>query len=496
MSLNFGLILSQKMKQELRMTPQLQQAIRLLQLSRIELIEEVQRELMENPLLEEGEEAREEQTKSDDDLYDNKAEESLFEGKADDSLYDAKTDDSLYGDESKADMDWESYFDDYQGGTDHSLNSQRLKDDSEWSGFESIQSKGESLFDHLKWQLDVSHFDQEAHAFALELLGNIDEQGYFREPSLAELAESQGVSLDLAEYVLEEIQCLDPVGIGARNLTECLLIQASFYRLDPLVETVITNYLDLLERKRYQQLAKELKVNIDKVYEISQIIRGLEPIPGRGFSNSTPRYITPDVYVDLIEGRYVVRTNDDGLPRLRINQFYRSTLRQSVDNDAKRYVTERLNAAQWLIKSLDQRKQTIIRVMESILKFQKAFFEEGVESLKPLILKQVADDLDLHESTVSRVTSNKYVETPRGLYELKYFFNSTIQSDDGDDLASEAVKSKIRKLISQEDSKRPLSDQKIANSLAQEGISIARRTVAKYRESMSIAPSSQRRQHF
>jgi RNA polymerase sigma-54 factor len=498
MGLNLGLFLSQKMKQELKMTPQLQQAIRLLQLSRLDLLAEVQKELMENPCLEEHDG---DQGESDYGLNEDRSDSSLNEGMsagADESLGQSVGDlDSVEGaHEAREAMDWEAYINaDDQRRPE--LGTQRLYDDSEQPSIEATHASSESLFDHLLWQLQMSTLDETQRRLALNLIGNIDDQGYFRGVTLEELSQTHECSLEYVENILREVQQFDPVGVGARDLTECLLIQATVYDLSDLAIKVISEHLTDLEHRRFQQIARQLKVSLESIYLAAQSIRLLDPRPGRRFSNEHPRYVTPDVYVDLIDGEYQVRTNDEGLPRLQVSTHYRQVLKGSQDEVAKRYVTDKLNSAYWLIRSLDQRKQTIVRVMESILKFQRDFFERGREHLKPLILKDIAQDIDLHESTISRVTSNKYVYTPRGLFELKFFFNSTIQGTKGaEDLASEAVKEKIRKLIASEDAKRPYSDQKIADLLKNDGANIARRTVAKYREAMGFLPSSQRKKHF
>jgi RNA polymerase sigma-54 factor len=331
---------------------------------------------------------------------------------------------------------------------------------------------------------------------ALTLIGYLDDNGYLHDADLEAIALKLNVTAEQAQEGLCALQALDPIGVGARDLRECLLLQAQFYELGPLFEAVVSEHLHDIERRRYPQIAKAQGVSVEEIYEVTRRLQQLTPHPGSAFSSESPIYVVPDLSVTFEDGAYVVRTNDEGVPRLKINSYYRRLLRQTQDQEAKQYVTERLNAAQALIKSVSQRKQTIVRVMESIIRHQEPFFREGPEHLKPLILKTIADDLELHESTISRVTSNKYVQTPRGLFDLKFFFNSMIQSDEGSDLASEAVKTKIRKLISEENPRKPYSDQQLATLLAEEGLKIARRTVAKYRESMHILSSAQRKQHF
>jgi RNA polymerase sigma-54 factor len=300
------------------------------------------------------------------------------------------------------------------------------------------------------------------------------------------------VGIELAEEVLMKIQTFDPVGVGARSLAECLLIQAMhFGQDDDLVIKIIKSHLPNLERKNYQAIARDLKQPVEEVYEAAKVIMEFDPRPGRQYTSEEPHYITPDVYIHKVGDRYFVVPNDDGLPKLKISSFYRSAL--SNKGNAKDYIQDKLRSAQWLIRSIQQRQRTIIKVAESILKFQRDFFDKGIAHLRPLILRDVAEDIGMHESTISRVTTNKYVHTPQGIFELKFFFNSSIATGDGDAIASESVKEKIRDLIRAEDAHHPLSDQAIAEALRTRNIRIARRTVTKYREAMRILSSTQRR---
>jgi len=479
MGLQLGLFISQGMKQELKMTPQLQQAIRLLVLSRVELIEELRHELSSNPLLEEAEDGGEER-------YEGQEEGSGSQETT------AQTDEGEARDELDA-ADWERYLDDLPTSSDE----MPYQHSEELPSIDVTYSRQESLTEHLVWQLEVSQISVEVMGITRHLISYLDDHGYLRAPPLEEVAETLEVSLELLQEALGVLQELDPIGVGARDLRECLLIQAEFYQEEPLVKQVIDLHLNDLERRRYPQIARARGVSIEDVYRVTERIRTLEPHPGNAFSSEEPQYVVPDLRVVYEDGEYRVQTNDDGLPKLKINHYYRRLIRQSKDQEAKQYVTERLNAARALIKSVDQRKQTIVRVMESIIKHQRAFFEEGPEHLRPLVLRTIADDLELHESTISRVTTNKYVQTPRGLYDFKFFFNSMIQgSGEQTDLASEAVKMKIKRLISEEDPSKPLSDQVITTQLEAQGLKIARRTVAKYREALGILSSSQRKRHF
>ena len=491
MSLQVGLFMNQRMRQELRMTPQLQQSIKLLQLSRVELIEEVQRELIDNPLLEEaGEETGAGEAEGQ---AEGQAEEQPKELLDEHERLEERPDEAP--DDRPDELDWERYINEDDPPRPEEL-PQRLSDD-ELPSFEATYITRETLAEHLTWQLQICNIDEELRALALELVGNLDDDGYLRDATLEELAALLGVSAARLEEALAEVQKLDPTGVGARDLAECLTLQARAYGLGELVERLIAGHLDDLGRHRYPVIARALGVTVAQVYEATRLVQTLTPHPGASYSSDAPRYVTPDVYVRRDGDSYIVTTNDDGLPRLRINAYYRRVMRQSKDQEARRYITDRLNAAQALIKSIEQRKQTIVRVTESIVRYQRDFFERGPEHLKPLVLRTIADELGLHESTVSRVTSNKYVQTHRGLYDLKFFFNSLIQgTGDQEDLASEAVKTKIRNIISQEDPMHPLSDQRIMELLGEEGLQIARRTVAKYREAMHILSSAQRRRHF
>jgi RNA polymerase sigma-54 factor len=312
---------------------------------------------------------------------------------------------------------------------------------------------------------------------------------------IEDIAEEADVSLEEAETVLKRVQEFDPAGVAARTLKECLLIQARFIGADDdVVLGIISKHLTNLEKKNYALIAKDLNQPLEEIYEAAKVVMGLDPKPGRAYTDEEPTYITPDVYIQKVGDKYFVVANDDGLPKLKISDFYRTALTKGPK--AREYIQERLRSAQWLIRSIQQRQRTIVRVTESILRFQRDFFEKGAAYLKPLILRDVAEDIGMHESTVSRVTTNKYVHTPQGIYELKYFFNSGITRTDGDDLASEAVKLKIKQIIESEDPKRPHSDQRIVELLGDQNIEIARRTVAKYREQLKILSSSKRRQVF
>jgi RNA polymerase sigma-54 factor len=327
------------------------------------------------------------------------------------------------------------------------------------------------------------------------MIGNLDGDGYLKDPPLEEIVADARCTPECAEKVLRRIQQFDPVGVGARSLEECLLIQAEHLGVqDELVIALIRGHLGNLEKKNYAAIARDLKEPLEEIYEAAKVVMELNPRPGRQYTAEEPHYISPDVYVHKVGDKYFVVPNDDGLPKLKISGFYKSALAGSPK--AREYIQDKLRSAQWLIRSIQQRQRTIIKVTESIIKFQREFFDKGVAYLKPLILRDVAEDIGMHESTISRVTTSKYVHTPQGLFELKYFFNSGISRTDGDEVASEAVKNKIKSIIDGEDPKHPHSDQKIVELLAAQNIDIARRTVAKYREQLGILSSSKRKQVF
>ncbi len=467
-----------KLSQQLIMTPQLQQAIKLLQMSRMELSELVQEELLENPMLEEGAEAREQSSSG-------RAEESAPpEVKA--------------HEQKKEEIDWERYLENQS--TEAPMPTIRRGTDDELPGLESTLSTTEDLSDHLGWQLRMGDFVEDERRFAALVIGNLDDNGYLKiegvEPSdvVPRLAAEAGLDSEDAEEVLAMIHQFDPIGVAARSLEECLMIQAKHYGMDELVLRVISDHLSDLEKRRYPAIAKARACALEEVYDVAQIIAELEPRPARRFQTEEPRYIVPDVYVHRVGDEYYVVANDDGMPKLKISGFYRSAM---ADNPkAKEYIQDKLRSAQWLIRSIDQRRKTIVKVTECIVEKQQDFFDKGIEHLKPMILRDVAEAVGMHESTISRVTSNKYVHTPRGTFELKYFFNSAIRRDNQNDIASESVKQAIKNIIGGEDSKAPLSDQRIVEILAQDDIKIARRTVAKYREMLGILSSSKRKKYF
>ncbi len=465
-----------KLTQQLIMTPQLQQAIKLLQMSRMELSELVQEELLENPMLEEGAEARDSRTSPSEEM-----ESAPLEP----------------GEVKKAEIDWERYVENY---TQQAPMPSMRRNDDDMPGLESTLSIAEDLTDHLGWQLRMGEFMDDERRFAALVIGNLDDNGYLKIDGVEErevvprLSAEAGLDPEDAEEVLKMIQQFDPIAVAARSLEECLTIQAKHHGMDDLVLTVIADHLHDLETRRYPAIAKTLDCPLEEVYDVAQIIAELEPRPASRFQTEEPRYIVPDVYVHRVGDEYFVVTNDDGMPKLKISGFYRSAM--AGNPKAKEYIQDKLRSAQWLIRSIDQRRKTIVRVTECIVEKQQDFFEKGIEHLKPMILRDIAETVGMHESTISRVTSNKYVHTSRGTFELKYFFNSAIRRDHHTDIASESVKQAIKNIIGDEDEKAPLSDQRIVEILAQDDIRIARRTVAKYREMLGILSSSKRKKYF
>jgi RNA polymerase sigma-54 factor len=519
-----------KMSQQLVMTPQLQQAIKLLQLNRLELVNVVQQELTENPVLEEvegeedptpgeiadmtpGEERSEAEASSDPQTDDPLAAdleglpkdflESLEPGSPADTdpapsdvpateAEAAAADAEASNAEKIADVEWEDYMD-ANPQTGLAPNS---RDDEQQRSLEATLTRRPTLAEHLEWQLQLSVFTEGEREAARWIIGNLDDDGYLQ-ATCEEVSRQSGVSLEIVESALGLVQKLDPTGVAARDLRECLLLQLEVAdEHSPLVLRIVRDYFELLKKRDFRGLTRSLAVPIEEIAIACKSIAGLEPRPGRAFSGDDPIYITPDIYVYKVADEFHILLNEDGLPKLRVNSVYKDVVAKDMHSskDAKEYVHEKLRAAIWLIRSIHQRQRTIYRVMESIIRYQRDFFDDGINFLRPLNLRDVADDIEMHESTVSRVTTNKYVHTPQGIFELKYFFNSSIGSVVGNAVASESVKEKIRKIIANEDSRRPLSDQRIAEMLKSANIDIARRTVTKYREAMNVLSSTKRRQ--
>lgn len=492
------------LKQNLVITPQLKHAIKILQLSRADLETLVTEEMEQNPTLEElsiGQEDMEAERESatPDDRMGEVVDPTNQEIEAPAKEESGEVDPS---ESNLGDINWEEYLSDYAANSSHgsmSAGSGNDFDEDKRPSLENTLTRASSLADHLTWQLRMGDFTSDDREVGDVLIGNVDENGYLQ-ISIDEAAFEAGVDSETVLGVLARMQRFDPPGVLARDLRDCLRIQLDQLELeDPelsCARAIVEGHLDLVEAKRFDKLAKELKVSRDDVAAAVKIIASLEPKPGRNFITEEVRYVTPDVYVYKMDGEFVVTLNDDGLPKLRVSNSYRRLLSEEGGGaDAKSYIREKLSSAQWLIRSIHQRQSTLFKVTSSIVRFQQDFFEQGVKALRPLVLKDVAGDIGMHESTVSRATANKYVHTPQGTYELKYFFTSSIRSSDGGEgVSAESVKEKIKKIIESEDPRRPYSDQHIAETLAADSIEIARRTVAKYREIMGILPSSKRRQ--
>jgi len=465
-------------EQRMVMTQQLQQAIKLLQLGRLELTQAINQEMLENPILEELPETELEP----EDITRHSDEKEGEKPKEDEDSYE--------------DLDWEKFLDDYEDVQYSGFKGTAGLRSEDMPSIEATLSQPMSLSDHLLWQLKMSNVTLEEEKIGTLIIGNINDDGYFT-ADIELVAQEGGVDREMAETMLAKIQNFDPAGVGARNLKECLLLQIrQFDNSPPLVEEIVKNYLHKLENKDYKAIARALKVQMSAVKQAVRFIQELEPKPGRPFSPERAEYITPDIYVYKVGEDYAIVLNEDGLPKLRVSPYYRKLLKEGGGKDSnvtKDYIRDKLRSAVWLIRSLHQRQRTIYRVMESILNRQRDFFDKGIGHLKPMVLRDVATDLDVHESTVSRVTTNKYAYTPQGIFPLKFFFNSKINTTEGGEVAAETVKDKIRQIIDSENPKKPHSDQEIVKMLRTQGINIARRTVTKYREVMGILSSTKRK---
>ncbi|HOF04199.1 MAG TPA: RNA polymerase factor sigma-54 [Syntrophales bacterium] len=478
-----------KLSQQLIMTPQLQQAIKLLQLSRLEMVDMINQEMEENPLLEEI-------SPAEDIVEETPAESDNLRTLESDEIKAVEHTVEITGEgDGREDFDWNNYLEDYGP---MGVTYQRAED--EGMSWDNVLTKTPSLTDHLMWQLKLSPLTEEEMRVGEQIIGNLDQNGYLM-ATVEEIAAQEQVDAAVVDRVLMTVQGFDPPGIAARDLTECLLIQARLLGdANPLVATIIRDHLKELETKNYHQIAKKLKVEVDEVVQAVMVISNMDPKPGSLFQEERVQTVIPDVFVYKSGEDYKIVLNEDGMPRLRISNFYREIMAgMDGGRDAdtgKKYIKERVQSATWLIKSIQQRQKTIYKVTESIVNHQRDFFEKGINHLKPLVLRDIAMDVDMHESTISRVVTNKYMQSPAGLFELKYFFSSGLSKGNGENIASKSVKEEIRKLISEENPKKPLSDNEIVVLLKASGIRIARRTVAKYREMMNILPSSRRKKFF
>lgn len=488
MALEIKQTLNMKLTHRLMMVPMLQQSIKLLQLSKLELTQLIHQELQENPLLEELQLDSFDRESVDSDQSDQK---------------DIKTEDVRLSDgdddfrDGENEVDWQSFIDDDVVDTDLNRSFTDNGDERELPPLENILTKPQSLQSYLLWQLRMSSsIDEEEFRIGEMIIGNTDENGYLC-ATLEEISEILGVDgLNKVEQVLHIIQTFDPAGVGARTPQECLILQIREEEPNAsLIRKMITDHINQMEAKQYQLIAKSMGLAVSKVKELADIILKYDPKPGRRFNPESSHYIVPDVFVYKLANEYVITLNDEGLPQLRVSNIYKKILRKGrkVPDKTRKYVEEKLRSAVWLIKSIQQRQRTLYNVAKSIVTFQRDFLDKGISHLKPLTLMDVANDISMHESTISRVTTNKYMHTPQGIFELKFFFNSGLKKKDGDYISSIRVKEILRELIKNEDSRKPYSDTQILEILKKQGVVIARRTIAKYRDELNILPSQKRK---
>ena len=477
MAMEMKINLSLKMTQKLVMTPMLQQAIKLLPMARLELAQLIRQEIIENPVLEEllEEENENEQENSQKEKEPNE---------------DFNSDNEQSLNSQDQEIDWDSYF---QGNIDQGMS---VESYTERPSIESTYKKEATLADHLMWQLDLS-VDSDSDKFIGScIIGNIQNDGYLC-ADLQEIAEICNTEEKNVLRVLKIVQSFEPAGVAARTLKECLMIQArTLSEKKPYVEVLIENYLERLEDRFLPKVASELKVDVEEVLDALKIIRDLCPKPGLLFSSERVDYVVPDLVVVKTEKGYDVVLNDDGVPNLRISPYYHNLLKTTKEGQTKEYLEDKYRSALWLIKSIDQRRQTIYKVGKSIVKLQKSFLDDGLSYLEPMVLKDVAKDIEMHESTVSRITTNKYIDTPQGVFELKFFFHSGIKSYMGNTMSSIRVKNMIKEIINEEDGSYPLTDDQMVEALMRKNAKIARRTITKYRKELNIPPASKRKKWF
>jgi RNA polymerase sigma-54 factor len=494
MDMKIGLHLRQR--QQLVMTPKLQQALKLLQMPSIELQQMLKQEIMENPLLEEiedfeetaEEEAVEPSADGDGNAPEATAEppEAPVEKSEEDS--ETKPDGGEAGAET---VDWDEYFNE-----GFELGQAGAEEERQEEFFEKVPVAKRSFTDQLMGQLRIATDDARMRTIGDYIIGSLDESGYLT-CDLEEIANTFGVSVAEIDRVLELIQSFDPAGVGARNLQECLLLQLRARGAeDSMAATIIRDHFGEFKQKKYVEIARKLRVTVQELQDQCKLISTLDPKPGLEVVAEDPKYVIPDLVVETVDGKYVVYLNDRNVPRLRVSQAYHDELMREVrdgDSAAREFINARLKSAKWLIQTIEQRRRTMVKVMECIVRKQRDFFDKGTAFLKPLTLQQVASEINMHESTVSRVTTNKYVQTPRGVFELKFFFSSSLGTQDGGEVSAKSAKDRIRRIIEAETVRVPLSDQKIADILKKEGLNIARRTVAKYREQLNILPARMRK---
>ncbi|CRL63396.1 RNA polymerase factor sigma-54 [Proteus vulgaris] len=484
-----------RLSQQLAMTPQLQQAIRLLQLSTLELQQEIQQALESNPLLEQDDDQQD--PVSDDASHTENQSDSTTETTTENEVEELDTLDALeqkeMPDDLPLDTQWEEI---YTAGTPSGTSNDYMDDELPLYQGETTAS----LQDYLTWQAELTPFTETDRAIAISIIDAVDETGYLTvttDDILLGMGDDE-IELDEVEAVLKRIQRFDPIGVAARDLKECLLIQLSAFSTDTpyLKETqlIISQHLELLGNRDFRQLMRQTKLREETLKSVIEIIQSLDPKPGLSIDTGESEYVIPDILVKKSGERWQVELNTDSIPRLRINETY-AALGQSTQNESDgKFIRDNLQEAKWLIKSLESRNETLLKVAHCIVDTQQAFFELGEEHMKPLVLADIAEQVEMHESTISRVTTQKFLHCPRGIFELKYFFSSHVNTDSGGEASSTAIRALVKKLIAAENPAKPLSDSKLADMLAELGIQVARRTVAKYRESLSIPPSNQRKE--
>ncbi|EHK9986646.1 RNA polymerase factor sigma-54 [Escherichia coli] len=468
-----------RLSQQLAMTPQLQQAIRLLQLSTLELQQELQQALESNPLLEQIDTHEEIDTRETQDSETLDTADALEQKEMPEEL--------------PLDASWDTI---YTAGTPSGTSGDYIDDELPVYQGETTQT----LQDYLMWQVELTPFSDTDRAIATSIVDAVDDTGYLTVP-LEDILESMGdeeIDIDEVEAVLKRIQRFDPVGVAAKDLRDCLLIQLSqFDKTTPWLEEarlIISDHLDLLANHDFRTLMRVTRLKEDVLKEAVNLIQSLDPRPGQSIQTGVPEYVIPDVLVRKHNGHWTVELNSDSIPRLQINQHYASMCNNARNDGDSQFIRSNLQDAKWLIKSLESRNDTLLRVSRCIVEQQQAFFEQGEEYMKPMVLADIAQAVEMHESTISRVTTQKYLHSPRGIFELKYFFSSHVNTEGGGEASSTAIRALVKKLIAAENPAKPLSDSKLTSLLSEQGIMVARRTVAKYRESLSIPPSNQRKQ--
>ena len=482
MAIGMKLNVNQRMSQKLVITPMLQQAIKLLPLARLELARQVRQEIMDNPVLEEilEEEDPQEDQETPDESEPAEPKESF------DVPQEKETEHTL----ENPDMDWDTYF---QDNIDRGSSAESY---TERPSIEATYKKEPSLHDHLLWQLNLSLNNDREKFIGTCIIGNIQNDGYLC-ADISDICEISQAEEGEVSDVLKIIQGFEPTGVGARSLKECLMIQArADENCTPLVLKLIDNYLDRLEERYLLKVSAELKIRVEAIVEAVKKISVFNPKPGQTISSEQIDYVVPDIFVIKTEKGYDVTLNDDGIPKIRISPYYKNLLKTSGKGETKDYLEDKHRSALWLIKSIDQRRQTIYKVGKSIVKLQEEFLDHGLSYLKPMVLKDVAKDIEMHESTVSRITTNKYIDTPQGVFELKFFFHSGIKSYMGSSMSSIRVKNIIKEVVAEEDEKKPFTDDEMVQVLMRKNAKIARRTITKYRKELNIPPASKRKRIF